>query len=265
MDRRHQRRGEVKRRHRRPRIGVEGVVQRRPGAAPDLLARVDHDPADLRRAALGRLARQPFDRRLDVALLGRPPRWRGRDGEVDRAAEVVRGGELARGAREPLRVTGLDEQERQVRLHEPGPVDDREQVIERCHLPRPADRALQPHRGQGAEAERAIGDDRVADPQAAAKGLGIVVGELVGHHEAPHLQREEDDVAGAGARAQDRHCHRAGRQRGNGDRGRDPPAPADQRHRDRGGERGAGREADRRALRGRGAARWAEWTQGGRV
>ena len=41
----------------------------------------------------------------------------------------------------------------------------------------------------------AVGADRVADPEAGAQALGIVVGELVGDRERPHLQREEGDVA----------------------------------------------------------------------
>ena len=53
--------------------------------------------------------------------------------------------------------------------------------------------------GSSPSADRAIGADRVADPEPAPKALRIVVGQLVDHRERPHLKREHRRVARLGA------------------------------------------------------------------
>ena len=90
-DRADQRRREVQRGHRRPGVAAERVVHPRPGAAPEVLADLDHDATDLL---------------VGQALLGGPPGRRRRRREVDDAAGVEDGGEPARGAREMLRGGG---------------------------------------------------------------------------------------------------------------------------------------------------------------
>ena len=241
----------MKRRHRRPRVAVEGVVERLPGPAPDLLADVDHQPAHAASSAATSAGRaRPA---LDVALLGRPPRRRRRDGEVERAAEVVGGGHLARGAGEAGRVAapGRRAAPRAARRTRPS---GRPRARGRARVTSPGRLSARCRRtfGSSPSAEHAVGDDRVADPQPPAQRLGIVVGKLVGHRERPHLQREEDGVAARRARAEHRDRERAG-----GDRGRVTGAgiaapAADERHGDRGGERRAAAPRARTAARRRG-------------
>src|SRR5260221_12352800 len=87
----------------------------RSGRFPGVLADLDHDPAHL------------F---AGIALLRGPPGRRGRDGEVDAAADVEDGGKTARGAREAIGVADEDERERHIRLEEPEPVRPGEEAIQ---------------------------------------------------------------------------------------------------------------------------------------
>ena len=76
------------------------------------------------------------------------------------------------------------------------------------------------------------------------------------HRERPHLQREEDRVAGFGCAATAPPAPAARRPtRPRSRRGRDPEAAAHERHRDRGGERRR-RRRPRTPQRGRGGARY---------
>ena len=83
----------------------------------------------------------------------------------------------------------------------------------------------------------AVGDDRVADPEAGAQALGVVVGQLVDHREGPHLQRVHGDVALARARIQDGQPERPGGAGRNGHRSGDARPAAQQRHGDRSADR----------------------------
>ena len=229
----------MQRGHRRPRVAAQRPVHRRPGRLPGFLADPDHDPAHL-------LAGPP--------LLRGPPGWSGGDGEVDGAADVEGGRQPAGGAREALRVTQQDEEQGEVGLEEPEPVHPGEEAVEDPHPRQAGEAALQAPAGQPAEADRPVEDDRVADPQAGPEALRVVVGKLVDHREAPHLQRVHRDIALAGAGVQDGETQRSSRAGGNRPRGGDARPPSQQRHRDRGADRrrrpGAHRLAQRRCRAG---------------
>jgi hypothetical protein len=143
-DRREGGRGEVKRGHCRPRIAAERLIEGGPGASPHPLADLDHHPPQPGRRRLGddplllgaRLLRQ-------VALLGGPPRGRSGDRVVDRAPEVEDSGHLRGRAREPRTVSKQQPEQRQVRLEEPRPVDDRQEAVAGGHLAGGSERALE--------------------------------------------------------------------------------------------------------------------------
>src|SRR6266511_3900599 len=84
QDRRQDRGRDVKRGHRRPWVAAQRLVHERPRPTPEGLADLDHDPPHPAGA---------------VALFRRPPRRRGRHQGIGGAPEVVRRGELSRGAR----------------------------------------------------------------------------------------------------------------------------------------------------------------------
>ena len=59
----------------------------------------------------------------------------------------------------------------------------------------PREAALQAGVGQPAGADHPVDADRIAGAEPRSQALGVVVRELVGDREGPHLHREEDDVA----------------------------------------------------------------------
>jgi hypothetical protein len=91
---------------------------------------------------------------------------------------------------------------------------------------------LQAHARQLPGAKDAVDPDRIADPEPAARGLGIVIGEFVAHREHPHLQRIHPGVPEARAPADDRQRWRSRCERRDGRRRRDLEAPAQERNGD---------------------------------
>ena len=226
----------MKRWHRRPRVAAERRVHPRPGAAPGLLPHLDHDPPHL-------FAGQ--------ALLGGPPRRRRGHREVADATDVEDGGETARGAREAIGMADEDEDEGGVGLEKPEPVDPGEEAIDDPDPGHPAEGALEAGVGEPAEAERAVGDDRVAGLESAAEPVGIVVGQLVDHREGPHLEHVEPDVALARSRVEHREGERARGTGGDRHRRGNAEAVSQERHGDRRRERSGRSGADHRAQRRR--------------
>ena len=105
------------------------------------------------------------------ALLRRPPGWCGRQREVRSAAEVEGGRHLPRRCREALVAAKQDPGQCQVWLGEPCPVDDGERPIEAAHPAGTRKGPLEPAVWQLAQTERAVGADRIANPQPAPKPL----------------------------------------------------------------------------------------------
>ena len=223
----------MERRHRRPGIAAERAIERRPGPPPGPFPDLDHHPPHRWSRLIA------FEAQLigHHALLRRPPGWRGRNGEVHGAAEVEGGRHLPGRLGEAIVVAKQDPGQRQVRLDEPGPVGDGERAIERRHLSGPREGALKSTVGQLAQAERAVGADRIANPEPAAKPLRIVVRQLVDDRERPHLEREQRRIASLGAGTQHRQRQRARRGGHGGDRRRDAQPPPGERDQNRAGER----------------------------
>jgi len=171
---------------------------------------------------------------------------------------------VASGAGEVVEVTGLDEEQGEMGLEEPGPVDEGEGSVEPGHTPRAAERPLQAQGRQLAEAKRAVGGDRIANSQTVAKCLRVVIGKLVGDREGPHLEGVEDDVAGAAAGGENGDCERRRGDRRGGGEHRDPQPLASKRHRDRRGYHRHGAQPDESRLAGTGTMRKADRRQGGR-
>src|SRR6476646_1015464 len=156
-ERRRQRGGEVQRGHRRPGVAAERVVEPLPGPAPGRFADLDHDPPHL------------F---TGQALLGGPPGRRGRDGEVDGAAEVEDSRHLPGGAGEAVVAADEDPAQRQVGLEEPEPVGPGEELVDDADLRQAAEGALQAGVGQTAGADHAVDLYRVAGAEPFAQALG---------------------------------------------------------------------------------------------
>ena len=100
---------------------------------------------------------------------------------------------------------------------------------------------------------RRSGGRRGSDSGSAAaprSALGIVVGQLVGDREGPHLHREEQRRRAASSAATARRAPAARRPGGDRHRRRDPQPAAQQRHRDGGRDAAAGAGAHRRAQAG---------------
>ena len=135
-------------------------------------------------------------------------------------AAICRAARGKRSSASALVVAQEDVGDGHVRDEEPRPVGDGEDAVERVRLRRVRERALEAGVRQLAAADHAVGTDRVVDPEAAAESVGIVVGDLVRHHESPHLKRVHEDVAGAGSRPEDCDRRRAR------DRDRRPSPPA---------------------------------------
>ncbi len=113
-----------------------------------------------------------------------------------------------------------------------------EDAVDRLDPAEAGEGALQARVGEPAAAEGAVNRDRVADAEAAAQPLAIVVGDLVGHREGPHLHREQRHVALLRAGGQNRERQRPAGAGGDSDWGGDAVASAQQRHRERGANRG---------------------------
>jgi hypothetical protein len=150
-----------------------------------------------------------------------------------------------------------------VGLEEPREVNPAESPVQRRHLARTPQRPLEAGGRQLTAAEDAVADDRVADPQPPPEALRIVVGQLVSHREAPHLQGVERRIAGLGAGLQHRQPEGAGDAGGDRDDGVHTQTATEERdeHRRREGGHRAG--AHGRAKRRAGAMSVAKPAQGG--
>src|SRR5919109_2276700 len=155
------------------------MVKRAPETSPKALARLDHDPPDGRH----------------VPFLPGPPWRRGGEEPVNDAAEVEARRHQHRRPGEVLAVAPEYVAHGPVRDREPAPVDDGQAVVDRAHAAVAAQRLLKTRRRTPAEPERAVGVDRIVDPEPPHQRLGVVVGHVVVDEVGPYLQGIDTGVA----------------------------------------------------------------------
>src|SRR5947209_3587466 len=81
-----------------------------------------------------------------------------------------------------------------MRDEKPDPVAHRQHALEAVDLLGRRKRPLQPNRRQHAQAQHAVGGDRIAEPRAPREPLGVIVRHLVGRDVGPHVERADRDL-----------------------------------------------------------------------
>ncbi len=191
----HQGCGEMQRGHRGQWVASKDTVERLPAILPEGLAKLDQVITRRMTGSTARLAGRLRSTTPRPALRVRRTRA-ARSGK--RMASTTIGANVEyrvghhRRPRKAPAVTYKDVEQRAVRNHEPRPVGPHQHAVQRSPFgtvrPPPRQRALQAQRGQLAQAQRAVGGDRVVDVHPSLKRRGIVVRRLVGGEVRPHLQ-----------------------------------------------------------------------------
>ncbi len=208
----------MQRGHGGERVACKRIVEARPAVLPELLAVVEHHPAQARLRAARLVA--------ETAVLGRVPRGRRRHEPVAEHADIERRVDERRRARELLVVAGEDVRDGPVRHREPDPVRPDEQLLGRAQVRRVRKAPLQALARQLAEADRPgprpPGSGCCTRASSASR---IVVGHLVHRDVRPHLQHAHGEVPRLGPRNGDAERDRR-RPRRSGDRGPREASPA---------------------------------------